>query len=170
MTLRIRPIAPSEEKAHDAEVELVARRMRETLMEVVDARRGEEMYTMDWLHARVRFHLDGDHCTGEVLLAEQQESGSGGSTIVGHVILRVEKEFPTLGLFSTFYVHPTARRDGVGSALLAAGEAWFRTLGIARFATNTAATNDKLHRLMTRNGYALVLCEDAMVRFEKGER
>ena len=169
MTLRIRPIARAQETAHDAEVDLVAGRMRDTLMEVVDHDRGSEMYTMDWLRARVRFHLDSASCTGEVFLAEQQEATREEGSIVGHTILRIDKEDPTLGLFSTFFVHPHSRRDGVASALLDSGETWFRALGLRRFATNTAATNTKLHRLMERSGYDLVLREGEMVRFEKIE-
>lgn len=167
MNLLIRPIARAEEEAHAAEVDLVAGRMRETLMEVVDEMRGEEMYTLDWLRARVRFHLDEAQCTGEVLLAERAEGKARQDSVVGHTILRIEQEQPPLGLFSTFYVHPTSRRDGVASALLEAGEAWFRRCGMARFATNTAATNHRLHRLMERHGYVLVLRDGEMVRFEK---
>jgi hypothetical protein len=48
-----RPIDPDS----DAEVDLVAARMRETLVEVLGRERGEVMYTMEWLRARVRRHM-----------------------------------------------------------------------------------------------------------------
>lgn len=51
------------------EIELVATRMRETLKEVVGAERGESMYSMDWLIDRVRFHLDPNLSTAQVLVS-----------------------------------------------------------------------------------------------------
>ncbi|MHC4379561.1 MAG: GNAT family N-acetyltransferase [Planctomycetota bacterium] len=170
MTYSLRPIAGAGSPSHDAEVEIVASRMRETLMEVVDERHGAGMYTMDWLRARVRWHLDPANCMGEVLLAErvsEPEIDHEGQRIVGHTILRVEVEDPPVGLFSTFYVHPTVRREGVASALLTAGEDWFQGHGMTRFATFTAATNSKLHRLMEQHGYGIVLREGEMVKFLK---
>jgi hypothetical protein len=81
MTLCIRPLDPT----RDDEVELVATRMRATLVEVVDSVEGQTMYTMKWLRQRVRWHLDPEACEGEVFVAE----GDGGA-IVGHTIVRVE--------------------------------------------------------------------------------
>ena len=46
---KIRQINPSS----SSEIELVAKRMRDTLMEVAGAERGEAMYSMEWLIERV---------------------------------------------------------------------------------------------------------------------
>lgn len=40
------------------EIELVATRMRQTLVEVLGPEKGTALYTMEWLLERVRWHLD----------------------------------------------------------------------------------------------------------------
>ena len=77
----IRPIDPQSAR----EIELVASRMRATLMEVLDPARGEAMYTIEWLDDRVRQHLDGRH-VGAVFVAEDD------GEIVGHTIVRIEHD------------------------------------------------------------------------------
>ncbi len=146
--LRIRPLDP----ARDDEVALVAERMRLTLIEVEGEAVGGTMYTPEWLRDRVRFHLDPARCTGAVLLAE----GAGGA-IDGHTIVRVEHaadDGRRVGLFSTTYVTPAARRGGLASALLAAGERWMVDHGLSEAWTWTSATNTPLIRLYARHGYA----------------
>src|SRR4029079_19118147 len=90
------------------EIELVAARMRQTLVEVLGEETGGSMYSMEWLIDRVKFHLDPAKCVGVVYVAED-ESG-----IVGHTIVRLEDDdkFGAIGLFSTTYVIPDARRQG----------------------------------------------------------
>jgi GNAT superfamily N-acetyltransferase len=141
------------------EIELVAARMRATLMEVLDPARGEAMYTMDWLVDRVRQHLDGRH-VGEVFVAEED------GVIVGHTIVRVEHdpERGTHGLFSTIYVVPAARRKATARSLLQRGEAWMREREMKEAATWTATTNAPLHELFQRLGYAIVEESGEMVR------
>ncbi len=80
---RIRDIDP----ASDAEVDLVARRMRQTLVEVEGEEAGMALYTMQWLRDRVRWHLDPASTTGRVFLAE----GPGGQ-VLGHAIVRIEAD------------------------------------------------------------------------------
>ena len=160
MTLCIRPLDPT----RDDEVELVATRMRATLVEVVDSVEGQTMYTMKWLRQRVRWHLDPEACEGEVFVAE----GDGGA-IVGHTIVRVEtaEGGGRFGLFSTFYVAPEARHQGLGSALLARGEAWMRERGLIEAATFTAVTNAPLIALCEGHGYALAPAHPEMVRLSR---
>lgn len=148
----------------DAEVDLVATRMRATLGEVVDPEAGPEMFTMDWLRARVRWHLDGDECEGQVFLAE----GADGE-VLGHTIVRIEVDEAgrPFGLFSTFYVAPRARRAGIGSALLARGEAWMRARGLGEASTLTAETNAKLIALCQGRGYTLGPGPPEMVRLSR---
>ena len=103
----IRPISRDD----DAEIRLVAERMRKTLIEVLGPDVGTNMYSMDWLERRVRFHLDPSACRGEVFVAEDTEGH-----VVGHCIVRVETDDAgPLGLFSTTWVEPEARRADRGA-------------------------------------------------------
>ena len=115
----------------------MAERMRLTLLEVV----GEELYTMEWLRARVDFHLEH----GAVFVAEEQDE------ILGHTIVRVEEG---AGLFSTTYVAPPHRRRKVAQLLVARGEEWLRARGMDEAVTYTAETNLPLQRLFQGLGYA----------------
>jgi len=145
---RIRPI----DHGSDAEIALVAARMRDTLIEVLGRERGESMYTMEWLMGRARFHLDANACVGEILLAESSEG-----EIVGHTILRVESSFgEEVGLFSTLYVAPSHRRLGAARALLSAGEEWLVGQGMSRLRTNTHPENAPLIYLFEGFGYKIV--------------
>lgn len=89
------------------EIELIACRMRETLIEVLGDRRGEAMYSIEWLKDRVMFHLDPARSTGQVFVAEN-ETGE----ITGHFIVRIEQteSGESFGLGSTIYVVPVFRR------------------------------------------------------------
>jgi GNAT superfamily N-acetyltransferase len=152
MAPRVRPLSPDD----DAAIQLVAARMRDTLVEVLGEARGGSMYTMEWLVARVRWHLNPKLCVGTVLLIEEQPS-----VIVGHTIVRVEPDDDdggggTLGLISTTYVVPERRRAGLAEALLGAGEAWLLSHGATRLATNTSESNWPLIRLYEKAGYSIV--------------
>lgn len=156
--MRIREIDPSSE----AEIEIVAARMRLTLMEVIDPVRGDAMYTLDWLRDRVRFHLDPSR-QAAVYVAEADDG-----RIVGHTIVRTQvEEDAELGLFSTTYVVPEARRAGVAQMLLQRGEDWMLGVGMSRAATYTSNTNDKLIHLYESRGYAIDLRSVEMVRLSR---
>lgn len=152
------------------QVDLVAERMRLTLREVVGLSCGTDLYTLGWLRARVRWHLDPRTCDGEAFLAWRDRTGSLESLeqeVLGHTLVRVEPgpDGQSFGLFATFYVHPAARRGGVASALLDAGEAWFRARGLSLCATATAATNSKLLALLEKRGYRLLHDAGEMVQW-----
>ncbi|MCP4809161.1 MAG: GNAT family N-acetyltransferase [Proteobacteria bacterium] len=149
--MRIRPLAG------EAELDLVARRMRATLAEVIGPD-GESMYTLEWLRDRVRQHLDGRH-VGAAFVAELD------GAVAGHTIVRREEG---CGLFSTTYVDPAARRAGIAEALLERGEEWIRAQGLERAATHTAGGNTPLLKLYERRGYAVVFTDpdSGMVRLE----
>ncbi len=157
---KIRQINPDSQ----IEIELVAKRMRETLKEVVGADRGEAMYSMEWLINRVKFHLDSNLSTGQVLVSENSEG-----EITGHCIYRIEKteDGSDYGLFSTTYVSPSARRLGVANKFLSIGEAWMSDKGLRVAATATSKINEKLMNLYFKRGYQVVFTNEEMLRLEK---
>jgi GNAT superfamily N-acetyltransferase len=158
---RIRPI----DRDTGAEIELVADRMRSTLIEVLGYDVGANMYSMDWLRARVRWHLDPAQCTGEVFVAENDDE------IVGHTVVRLGPggDGDPVGLFSTIYLVPRARRRGVADALVLRGEAWFAAHGISTIGTSTSETNNALFALFAKHGYTIVLRapESQMIHLSK---
>jgi len=135
--------------------------MRATLIEVVGETRGEEMYTLDWLIARVRSHL-GPECDANVYLATFHDA------LIGHAIVRLDAdEGEPFGLFSTVYVMPEHRRKNVAEALLRQGEAWMRAQGMTRAGTNTGEHNSKLIGLFEKHGYRVVLRVGEMVHLSR---
>jgi GNAT superfamily N-acetyltransferase len=163
--MRIRDIDPNS----TAEVDLVAQRMLQTLIEVEGSDRGSCLYTMEWLVARVRWHLDGDSCRGRVLLAELPQK-----QIAGHAIVRLEPtDSGQFGLVSTTYIDPCFRRTGLASALLAYSERWFSEEGMPSCGTWTSSTNAPLIALYERHGYSITdsgandLTGTPMVRLSK---
>jgi GNAT superfamily N-acetyltransferase len=157
---RIRPLDP----ADDDEVECVAARMQQTLIEVLGEQEGGQMYDMPWLLARVRWHLDPEQVIGEIFVAEQPEGD-----IVGHTIVRidVDDEGAGIGLFSTVFVTPAARRGGVAGALIRRGEEWVQGHGLSRAATYTARNNAPLRRLFIAHGYTLTPMDEVFVMLSK---
>ncbi|MEZ4223635.1 MAG: GNAT family N-acetyltransferase [Polyangiaceae bacterium] len=159
------PVVRPLNRAADHEIELVARRMRETLVDVLGRERGESMYSLEWLRDRVRWHLDAEACKGDVLLAEH------AGNIVGHTIVRVDLDDSArqIGLFSTFWVEPTSRRRGIAEALLRSGEAWLAEQGMTTVCTNTAESNTRLLSLLEKHGYTLAFraAEVSMVQMTK---
>jgi len=147
--------------ASDAEIALVAARMRDTLVEVLGEERGRATYTLDWLRDRVRFHLDPAR-VGRVVLAE--EAGA----IVGHAIARVERdEAGPYGWFSTIFVIPEARRRGIAVALADETEAWLLGRGLDRLAYATGAHHRRVIAFFERRGYRARAPEGEMVLLER---
>lgn len=145
------------------EIELVAARMRETLVEVLGEERGRDYYSMDWLINRVLFHLDAKQCMARVLVAECDGS------MTGHCIVRVEQDEAKrpYGLFSTTYVLPEHRKQGLAAKFLNIGEEWFRSLGLPRVATNTGIHNIKLINLYKKHGYSITYSNEEMLQLSK---
>jgi len=157
---------------HSVHVELVASRMRETLMEVIGEQRGEQMYTLDWLRERVRWHLDASQSRSVVLLAMDRNRDvkeNHAADVFGHTIVRVEQDDDgqAFGLFSTTFVVPVLRRIGLAARLLDAGEAWIRAQGLTRAVTDTSQTNAKLIHLFEARGYAVEFKSEDMLRLSK---
>lgn len=156
----IRPL----ETQQAEEIEIVAQRMRLTLVEVLGRERGEAMYSLDWLRERARWHLDRAQCHGQIFVAEHPKG-----EISGHTIVRVEGEGEDrFGLFSTTYVAPEHRRAQLASALIQRGEAWMKALDLTRAVTYTDKDNRKLIGLFEKFGYTLRPQSNDMVSLEKG--
>ena len=159
MAVLVRPL-----RRDDAEIALVADRMRLTLIEVL-GEAGREMYSTEWLRERVRWHLDREQCSAEVFVAERND------IILGHTIVRLEpsESGGFRGLFSTIYVTPEQRRCGVADALITQGEAWLTERGMTTLGTDTSATNHRLIALFGKHGYEIVLrvAETNMVHLSK---
>ena len=136
-----------------AEVELVALRMRQTLIEVEGEEIGNSLYTMDWLKDRVRWHLDAAKSTGQVFLAENREG-----SITGHTIVRIELDETgrRYGLFSTTFVEPESRKQAIATRLLEHGEKWMIEYELPEACTWTSESNTKLIELYVKHGYAIV--------------
>lgn len=153
----IRAINPDSED----EINLVAQRMRDTLIEVEGEQAGTALYSIEWLRQRVRFHLDPAQALAKVYLALQDDQAGAlplPQPVIGHTIVRQEFDAAgqPFGLFSTTYVLPLARRSGVAHQLLLQGETWMREQGLPAAATWTSQTNLKLIRLYARHGYVQV--------------
>ena len=147
----------------DGDIAIVARRMRETLVEVLGAARGEAMYDLVWLEQRVRWHLDPAAVTAAVFVADD-----ASGDVLGHTIVRVEAEADgDVGLFSTTYVDPANRNRAVAARLLEVGESWMRTQGMTLASTYTDPQNAKLINLFQKRGYRLDPVNDEFVRLSR---
>jgi len=157
----IREIHPSSQ----SEIVLVARRMRETLKEVLGPEKGEILYSIEWLIERVRQHIQGE-LEAKVFLAFNQQQ-----QCIGHTIVRKEHTDPQedFGLFSTIYIVPSFRRQAVAAQLIQKGEEWMKAKGLTRFATYTSASNTKLIMLFEKYQYTIVQRnhENNMIVLEK---
>jgi GrpB-like predicted nucleotidyltransferase (UPF0157 family)/GNAT superfamily N-acetyltransferase len=158
----IRRINPSS----SAEIDLVATRMRQTLVEVLGEADGGSMYTMDWLRQRVLFHLDPKQVIGDVLVAEGPKA-----QIIGHAMVRIEhdKSERPFALFSTVFVEHAFRRQGVATRFLSWIEKWVRAHRLYKIAYYTAKSNAQLINLFHRHGFLVIgeNAEKAMVILEK---
>ena len=152
----IRPLSDDEAEL----VDVVARRMRLTLVEVLGAERADAMSTHDELVGRVRWHLDrsaGRRAT--VLVAHE------GATMTGHALVRVDDHLGAeVGLFATTYVTPEHRRRGAASALLEAGETWMTDQGMTTVMTYTDPGNEPLLAWYRARGYRIEVLDDDWAR------
>ena len=157
---RIRAINPQSR----VEVELVASRMRQTLVEVLGEEVGANMYTMDWLIQRVLWHLDPNQCVGQVFLSEDSEGH-----ITGHTIVRIQLDETgkKIGLFSTFFVEPGSRNQAVATSFVVHGEKWMLDHGMTTAMTYTAESNDRLKSLLISLGYRAGTAQNQMIALSK---
>lgn len=146
------------------EIGLVARRMRETLIEVLGEQRGAALYSIDELLQRVRWHLDPAATTAKIFVTEDVRGA-----IIAHAIARIEvdENGDRYGYFSTVFVEPGSRAKGVGTSLIREVEAWLKSMNMPRIVYNTAADHAKLIRLFGRHGFRITLRADEMVQLKK---
>ena len=138
--------------ANAAEVRLVAQRMRDTLIEIEGVERGTEMYSLGWLEDRLRWHLNPDRTTAQVLVATDDEG-----VILGHTIYRIESpEIEPFGLISTTYVLPSARKSGLATKFLVCAHQWFVSHDVTSSCTWTSSSNVPLISLYKKFGYQIV--------------
>jgi 8-oxo-dGTP pyrophosphatase MutT (NUDIX family)/ribosomal protein S18 acetylase RimI-like enzyme len=158
----IREINPKSQQ----EIELVAKRMRLTLVDVLGEEEGGSMYTMEWLVDRVIFHLDSKKSNAQIFLSENPER-----QITGQCIVRIERDEGgnQFGLFSTTYVDPAFRKKGFANALLLRGEQWMLEHELLEAITYTSESNAKLIRLYEKHGYRIHLtnAEKRMIGLKK---
>ncbi len=148
----------------EAEIKLIAGRMRDTLVEVLGEERAVAMYSMDWLIDRVKFHLNPTLSTSKVFISQNSQG-----EILGHCIVRIEQNEngKKYGLFSTTYVEPKSRKLGIANNFLITGEHWMISHGLSIAVTDTAKDNSKLINLYFKHGYKIVFSNDEMIRLEK---
>ena len=144
----------------DSEIELVAQRMRDTLIEVEGADVGTTLYSMQWLRERVKWHLNPQTAIAKIFLATDANANANANTnadeqIIGHTIVRkeIDEHGNVHGLFSTTYVVPAARGTGVADQLLLTGERWMVEIGLPSAATWTSTTNANLIAMYAKYGY-----------------
>lgn len=158
--MNIREIDPKS----DEEVNLVAERMRQTLVDVLGEEKGGSMYSMEWLQARVRWHLDKKNTTAKVLVSE-----NAVGHITGQAIARIEfgGDGVPYGYFSTIFVEPESRGCGIGTAFLNWIERWFVDLQLPKIVYNTAESNSRLIKLFCEHGYSVTDVQSEMVQLTK---
>lgn len=160
MSVKIREINPNSE----FEVELVAKRMRQTLIDVLGEEKGASMYTMDWLKQRVLWHLDSKNTIAKIFLTVTPDE-----RISGQAIARIEysEDRNPFGYFSTIYVEPESRQQGVATSLLVCVEQWLIKMKMPKIIYNTAESNSKLIRLFREHGYVVTDAQSNMVQLTK---
>lgn len=152
------------------EIELVAHRMRATLVEVEGEANTNRLHSPEWIRERLVWHVSSSDVLAKVLVAAFDTKG-----VIGHTLLRreLDEAGAYFGLFATTYVLPTYRRSGVARRLLQAGEQWFMSIGLRVFSTWTSAINIKLIKLYEGHGYRITesgnneVTETPMVKLSK---
>jgi ribosomal protein S18 acetylase RimI-like enzyme len=144
------------------EIELVAKRMRLTLIDVLGDEKGTALYTMQWLIDRVRWHLAPER-RAKIYLAETQDG------IAGQAIARIENDDSgnPYGYFSTIYIEPQSRRQGIARILMDQVEEWFIEQKVPKVTYNTAVHHVRLKKIFELRGYKVTLEESEMVQLTK---
>ena|GEM_PF-3533002 len=146
------------------EVDLVAARMGETLVEVLGSGRARAVHTEAEIRERLLWHMEPAPGRRALALVSVDSHGR----LSGHTLLRVEREHERdIGLVATTYVVPRNRRQGVAGHLLVAGEAWLTSQGAVELVTYTDAHNTPLQELYLTHGYAATRLDDEWVRLSR---
>jgi GNAT superfamily N-acetyltransferase len=145
----------------EVEIDLVAKRMQQTLIEVLGYERGESMYSIDWLRNRVKWHLDQSNTDGRVFLLVNHEQ-----EIIGHAIARVDFG-SSFGYFSTIFIEPKSRKSGLAKMLINHVETWFKEKKMPQVIYNTGTHHIAIINLFESIGYKISLEESEMVQLSK---
>ena len=147
-----------------SEVDLVVGRMRETLITVLGPERGAAIHDLEWLRQRLYWHLDSTKTRAKVFLSE-----NAVGKITGHAIARLERseDGQEFGFFSTIFVAPEHRKQGIALALMHQVESWFRENNLYKIIYFTAKTNQRLITLFTQNGYQVNDADSEFVQLTK---
>ena len=141
------------------EIQLVASRMKLTLIDVMGDQKGSNFYSEEWLLDRVFWHVNlGSNA--EIFLCTD-ESGN----IVAQAIVRKEKESDReFGYFSTIYVEPASRRKGAAKLLIAKVLEWCHSRNLPKIIYNTATNNTNMIALLQKYEFKIELEAEGMVQ------
>ena len=155
----IRKINPESED----EINLVASRMRDTLVDVLGEKKGVSLYSEKWLKERVLWHLSPDRTTA-IFLGELDNHD-----IVAQAIVRTEKDSKgtSYGYFSTIYVTPESRGHGIAKQLIEVVENWCLEKQMTYVTYNTASDNYKVINLFKKYYFEIIHKENNMVQLQK---
>jgi aminoglycoside 6'-N-acetyltransferase I len=99
-----------------------------------------------------RFLTAGDPAT-IVLVAERESGDLGGFVEAGTRPWAEGCSSSPVGYIEGWWVDADLRRSGVGAMLVAAAEAWARSLGLTEMASDVELTNDESHAAHRALGY-----------------
>jgi len=135
----------------ESEKDLIAKRMRLTLIDVMGEEKGSDFYPSSFFKERLEWHLNLEDKCG-VLVCESE-----AKDILSHVIVRVEKDsdihYRPFGFFSTIYVVPKWRRKGIARLMINEVHKWCLERNLSKVTYSTAINNDGLLSLLKELKY-----------------
>lgn len=158
--IRIRDLDPES----DAELDVVTRMCRRTVLETIPELEGSEdkaqAVSGNFSYAQMNDMIRAcSRNPAHRLLVAVEESGR----IVGHSMIsqKVDSEGRRYGYFFSRFVEPSHRRRGIATRLLAEALAWFEASDVEYLRAETHATNHALQALMLGAGFRVAERHDA---------
>ena len=105
--------------------------------------------------------LSGGTRTTIVLVAEREDGSLGGFLEAGTRPYAEGCSSSPVGYIEGWWVDPDLRRTGVGALLVAAAEAWARSLGLTEMASDSELTNEQgqaAHRALDYQEVERIVC------------
>lgn len=152
------------DSSSENEIKIVASRMGQTLVEVLGPEKGKNYYSDEWLVDRLKWHLDRKNCHAKVAVMISVDN-----EIIGHAIARLEKDEQQshFGYFSTIYVSPKSRKQGLALRLIEHIEQWLMANDMKKIVYNTAENHHRLISIFEKRGYQITHREDQMVQLTR---